>query len=168
MSPSRHKHTGAALIVCLMLLLIMTLIGVSAITSSTMQEKMAGNVLNKHLSFQAAETALRTGETVAAGLAADAVFNGTGGLYPRTNVDDVDYPVWENAANWVDVASDPALAQQPQYIIENFGIAPRDANCMLEVPLKAGCLLPVYRVSAQGWGLNTNAVSLIQTTYKQL
>jgi len=33
MSPSRHKHTGAALIVCLMLLLIMTLIGVSAITS---------------------------------------------------------------------------------------------------------------------------------------
>ncbi|MFQ5660924.1 MAG: PilX N-terminal domain-containing pilus assembly protein [Gammaproteobacteria bacterium] len=172
MTAIHSKQNGAALFVCLMLLLVMTLIGVSAITSSTLEEKMAGNIRNKHLSFQAAEAALRAGEAVAAGLPSDTNFNGTNGLYPRTNVDDPDFPIWNSAANWasydLNAVINPDVVQNPQYIIENFGTAPRDNSCALEVPPKPGCMLPVYRVTARGWGLNLNTSSMIQSTYKQL
>lgn len=171
------KHTGAALITCLMLLVVMTLLGVSAITTSTMEEKMAGNVRNKHISFHAAETALRAGETIAANLPADTIFtdatNPTGttsGLYTRSNAVDANYPLWEDAgASWQDVATiDSLVVQDPQYIIESYSNAPRDDDCILEVPLPAGCMLPVYRITARGWGININGMSIIQSTYKQL
>jgi len=171
------KNTGAALITCLMLLVVMTLLGVSAITTSTMEEKMAGNVRNKHISFHAAETALRAGETIAANLPADTVFtdatNPTGtttGLYSRSNALDANYPLWDDdSAAWQDVTtSDSLVVQDPQYIIESYSNAPRDNDCILEVPLPAGCMLPVYRITARGWGINTNGISIIQSTYKQL
>jgi len=168
-------QSGAALFVCLMLLTVMTLLGLSAISGSTLEEKMAGNVRNKHLSFQAAEAALRAGETAADTVLATA-FNdaGTGGFYNRSTPGDTSpkptFPVWEQSGvNWQNATSANAgLVQSPQYIVEDFGTAYRDADCSLIVPLPAGCELPVYRVTAQGWGLNTNSSTMIQSTYKQL
>lgn len=161
---------GAALIVCLLLLLVMTLLGVSAVMTTTMEEKMAGNIRNKHMSFQAAETALRAGEAIAANLAADTNFNGTDGLYPRSEVADTDYPIWmqETGVNWQNVADISGVVQDPEFIIEDFSDAPRDQNCMLELPPPPGCMLPIYRITARGWGQNTNAQSMLQSTYKQL
>ena len=67
--PMRSDHTrfaraerGAALIVGLVMLLIMTLIGATAMQSTTLQERMAGNTRDRHLAFQASEAALRAGE----------------------------------------------------------------------------------------------------------
>ncbi|MGD8589131.1 MAG: PilX N-terminal domain-containing pilus assembly protein, partial [Chromatiales bacterium] len=61
-----HYHThglqlqqGSVLIVSLILLLVMTLLGLSAMQSSLMEETMAGNVKDRNLAFQAAEAALR-------------------------------------------------------------------------------------------------------------
>lgn len=163
------KQTGAALITCLMLLVVMTILGVSAITSSTMEERMAGNVRNKHVSFQAAEAAIRVAEVYTeATLSDDSVFDGTNGLYPRSNATDSDYPIWENAANWIDAGAVAGVASNPTYIIEDFTTAPRDSDCTLEVPPPPGCMLPVYRVTARGTGLSDNALTIIQTTYKKL
>jgi len=57
------KHQkGAVLIVSLVLLIIMTLLGISGMNDTVMQERMAGNQRNSTLAFQAAESALRAGE----------------------------------------------------------------------------------------------------------
>ena len=56
------KQTGAALIVSLLMLTIMTMIGVTAMQSNLLQEKMAGNFRDTNLAFQAAEAGLRDGE----------------------------------------------------------------------------------------------------------
>ncbi|MDX1519493.1 MAG: PilX N-terminal domain-containing pilus assembly protein [Gammaproteobacteria bacterium] len=171
------KQNGAALITCLMLLVVMTILGVSSITSSTMEERMAGNILNKHMSFQAAEAALRAGETIAAALPGDAVYtdpttpaSSTDGLYARSEGLDSNFPIWDDpAAAWQDATTAGTIVvQNPQYIIESYSNAPRDADCVLEVPLPAGCMLPVFRITARGWGLNTNGFSMVQSTYKQL
>jgi type IV pilus assembly protein PilX len=61
-SISRKHQQGVALIICLIVLLIMTIIGVSATQTTTLEERMAGNLRNSNLAFQAAETALRIGE----------------------------------------------------------------------------------------------------------
>ncbi|MEI2743120.1 MAG: PilX N-terminal domain-containing pilus assembly protein [Candidatus Competibacter sp.] len=53
------QQRGAALVVGLILLVVVTLVGVGAMQSTTLQEKMAGNLRDSNLSFQAAETALR-------------------------------------------------------------------------------------------------------------
>jgi len=175
-----NQQTGAALIICLILLVVMTLLGVSAVTTTTMEEKMAGNIRNKHLSFQAAEAALRSGESYSETLSDDTTFDGTNGLYPRTDADDeagvdgaiADFPVWYDdtpgRVNWQDVGTITDLHAQPQYIIENFGTAPRDKDCILELPPPPGCILPVYRVTGRGWGLNENARTYVQSTYKKL
>jgi len=60
------KHTkhqkGAVLIVSLVMLIIMTLLGISGMNNTVMQERMAGNQRNSTLAFQAAEAALRAAE----------------------------------------------------------------------------------------------------------
>ncbi len=57
----RHQQ-GAVLIVSLVMLIIMTLLGISAMNNTVMQERMAGNQRNSTLAFQAAEAALRAAE----------------------------------------------------------------------------------------------------------
>lgn len=54
---------GAVLIVSLVMLIIMTLLGISGMNNTVMQERMAGNQRNSTLAFQAAEAALRAAET---------------------------------------------------------------------------------------------------------
>lgn len=54
---------GAVLIVAMIFVLLMTVVGLSAIRGSGMQEAMAGNMRHLQLNFQAAEAGLRLGET---------------------------------------------------------------------------------------------------------
>jgi len=51
------------LFVSLIMLLVLTVIGVTAMQTTTLEEKMAGNLRDQTLAFQAAEAALREGET---------------------------------------------------------------------------------------------------------
>jgi type IV pilus assembly protein PilX len=51
------------LVVSLIFLLLLTLLGVSAMQNATMQEKMSGSVMVRNQSFQYAEAALRLGES---------------------------------------------------------------------------------------------------------
>lgn len=52
-------ETGAALVVGLIMLLLLTIIGLSAMQGTTLQEKMSGNMRDSTMALQAAEVALR-------------------------------------------------------------------------------------------------------------
>jgi type IV pilus assembly protein PilX len=54
-----HRHGGAVLIVTLLFLVILTMLGVTAMTGTTMEERMAGNTRDSQLALQAAEAAMR-------------------------------------------------------------------------------------------------------------
>lgn len=54
----RATQRGSALIVALVFLLVMTLIGTTAMQGTTQQERMAGNYLDRMMAFQAAEGVL--------------------------------------------------------------------------------------------------------------
>jgi type IV pilus assembly protein PilX len=58
---SKHQ-SGAVLIVSLIMLLLLTLIGASSIQTTSLEEKMAGNLRDRNLAFQAAESALNVAE----------------------------------------------------------------------------------------------------------
>lgn len=52
------RERGAALVMALVILLILTLLGITAMGTSSLQEKMAGNIQESTRSFEAAESGL--------------------------------------------------------------------------------------------------------------
>lgn len=62
------QQRGVALIVALILLLVITLVGLAAVGSTIMQNKMAANQYDREIAFQAAESALRVAEQKLIGL----------------------------------------------------------------------------------------------------
>ena len=57
-TPARQSQSGAALFVGLVLLLVMTVLGVSGMSTSTLELVMAGNAQAQQRAFQAAETGI--------------------------------------------------------------------------------------------------------------
>ncbi|MDG2035284.1 MAG: PilX N-terminal domain-containing pilus assembly protein, partial [Pseudomonadales bacterium] len=55
---NKKSQSGAVLVVSLVMLLILTLIGISGMSSVTLEEKMVSNMQNANKSFQGAEAAL--------------------------------------------------------------------------------------------------------------
>ncbi len=55
-------QAGAALVTGLIFLVILTLLGITAMQTSTMEERMSGNARDRNIAFQAAEAALRDAE----------------------------------------------------------------------------------------------------------
>ncbi|HEX19547.1 MAG TPA: hypothetical protein ENG78_01810 [Acidiferrobacteraceae bacterium] len=138
-SAGTGKHqAGAVLAMALVFLLLLTIIGISSITTTTLQEKMAGNMQDRNIAFQAAEAALRDGERhVDNNIADTAVFytNCTNGLcLPATaTTGTISIYVWDTggAADWSNSSTTsiqfgsvtgttqlPGLFDQPRYIIE--------------------------------------------------
>lgn len=165
-----QRQTGAALVVGLVLLLIMTVLGVSSIRTATLQERMAGNLRDNNLAFQAAEAALREGEELL-GQAALPLFDGSNGLLQRQ--DDSGQPqYWSSSYNWsansrVATRVTPAdhdVAESPRYVIEELPPVPAPGDSV-----RFGALPEVgfYRVTARGVGGSAEAVSIIQSTYRR-
>lgn len=59
---ARAKQKGAVMIVALMLLLVMTVLAVSGVGNSVLEQKMSGNYYHSATAFQAAEFGLRVAE----------------------------------------------------------------------------------------------------------
>lgn len=59
---SLHRQSGMVLVVSMLILLLLTIIAVSGMKVSGLEEKMAGNDRDQSVAFQAAETALRMAE----------------------------------------------------------------------------------------------------------
>ncbi len=58
-----NSQSGMALLVSLVFMLLLSLVGLASIVSATQQAKMAGSAQHANHSFQAAESALRSGES---------------------------------------------------------------------------------------------------------
>lgn len=55
---TRTRQHGAALVMSLIILLILTILGISAMGTSSLEQKMAGNMQEQNRAFQAAEAGL--------------------------------------------------------------------------------------------------------------
>jgi type IV pilus assembly protein PilX len=85
MSGSNNSQKGVALFVSLVFLLLLTIIGVSAMKSATLQEKMAGNTRFKTITFQYAEAGLREGEGFIANVKNEATLAACATCDPKNN-----------------------------------------------------------------------------------
>lgn len=60
------RQRGMSLLISLIMLLLLTLIGISSMQNATLQEKMSTSVVSRNQSFQIAENVLRVGEAIVA------------------------------------------------------------------------------------------------------
>lgn len=63
---SLNNEHGTALIFALVMLLLLTILGITAVTTSSLQEKMAGNMRDQYMAQQAGDSILYDGEAFVA------------------------------------------------------------------------------------------------------
>ena len=117
------RQSGLALVFSLIFLLILTMIGISSMRGTTLEEKMAGNLRDRMIAFQSAESALRDGENFVANIVSPSVFNGTNGLFGLADVEP-DYTqsaTWTNNALSAAAGTVPGTQTPPRYVIKRFG-----------------------------------------------
>jgi type IV pilus assembly protein PilX len=160
------SQRGAALIVALIMLLVMTVLGVSAARNTNLQERMAGNLRDSNLAFQSAERALREGETFLRGGVLPP-FAGANGLL--TMQDDAGQAsFWGNDAWWVangrTANGMSGVNRNPLYVIEELPPVPEAGGSERFGPLPD---IGFYRITAQAQGGSADAIAILQTTYRR-
>lgn len=162
--PRAHSQRGASLIVVLILLLVMTLLGLAVLRSTLLEERMSSNLLDRSIAFQAAESALREGELVAAGQPAVPASGCTAGICSLPDASAADR--WLGNAGWVNGTTVPNLGGTPQYMVESMGDAPTWPGCDLvdEVNRSPLCMRPRYRISARSVEAGRSQV-VLQTNF---
>ncbi len=159
-----NRQTGAVLIVSLLMLMVMTLIGVTAMQSNLLQEKMAGNFKDMNTAFQAAEAALRDGETtITSGISGLTGFDAscTNGLCDATSGFK---PVWTDPANYgngilygtnTGATAIAEVSCQPKYWIEGFKSWPPGSPSWKVR----------YRITAVACGGSANTQATLQSVF---
>ena len=169
--PFLRKQQGAALLICLIILVLVTLIGLTTMKSSVLQEKMSGGNSDKTLAFEAAEMTLRDVEAhirahvtsvsgFAAGCAASLCLAPTDGssLAETVNWDSTLVGTYGQGSG---AAALSGVARQPKYIIELLSeMQPPQGNS-----IKASSTGTAYRITALGYGRQDNTRVMLQSTY---
>jgi type IV pilus assembly protein PilX len=170
------KQSGAALVVSLLILLVMTLIGVSSMQTTTMEEKMASNAREHQQAFEAAEAALRAAEkhieddvTVTAGFDT----TGSDGHYDNSVQELWRTLGWTNTDSLADntYTSTYSSASAPRYIIEHYGSTTTDVDKFNLGGYGTGAGggdIELFRITARGTGANNQSPVLIQTYYGKI
>lgn len=146
--------------------------------TTSLEEKMAGNMKDRNLAFQAAETALLAGERWYEVQSTKPVFpDTTHGLYvtdATSAVSNWDSINWSN--NVVAYPCTPTLTSscgsgvskvntQPKYIIEDLGELPETKGSIVSPTDYKGKGSSIARITARGTGGTDAAVSMVQSTY---
>jgi type IV pilus assembly protein PilX len=155
--PARER--GAALIVALIFLMLMTLIGTTAMRGATMQEQMAGNTRDWNLAFQAAEAALREAEDFLLVTPVMPEFDDAAGLY---QVNSPDVPVWTGAVTsagngFIAYGGNlTGIVDLPRYYIEELStVRPPGTETETGTPLDE---VFYFRVTAVGFGAAVDGI----------
>ncbi len=182
MSKNMQQHIkqqhGAVLVMSLLMLFVLTLIGVSSISTTTMEEKMSGNTRNRHLALQAAETAISDAERFIKNNINNPIAQftnaGTNGLYNLgygpTTTDATNKSWWPTANKRTYTAAIQDLSGPPVYTIEYLGETMQDSTTdgnILggEEGAGSGGSIHAFRITVRGTGLTNNSAVFIQSHF---
>lgn len=163
-----QKQSGAVLVVALVVLIALTLIGVVSLQSTTMEERMAGNLRDLNLALQSTESTLREAEVTIEGLANTDGFGTGGGMYSLGNAPD---PF--SAGTWTGASSTIATGNygnvvQPRYYIELIGNVSEDTAAEINIfnyGQRTGGEVTIFRIVARGTGATGTAQVILEEFY---
>jgi type IV pilus assembly protein PilX len=177
---ARHqRQKGAILVFCLIFLTVLTMMGVSGMESTTLEERMSGNMRDYTLAFQSAESALKSAEAWLVVQVNQPIVSGDGSttVWSENAMDPAaaDGRYWWEHANmthdwWTnngDVVNDVAqVAAPPRYIIEEYRTV--DSGQGIDIGSGSATVPRVFhRITARGVGVNAATAVTVQSTFVQ-
>jgi type IV pilus assembly protein PilX len=174
--PLNSAQHGAVLLISMVVLLILTIVGVSAMRNTVMEEKMVSNMRDKGLAFQAAEATLRVAEKyIEAQVVSTIAFdtNSEVGFYDKSNMQ-----LWQSL-NWDDTDSIKIaefnstynMAAEPRYIIQHIASIATNQNSLnlgnYGQNTGAGTN-EIFLITARATGGSGSAPVILQTTYGKI
>mgnify|MGYP001130646657 CR=1 FL=1 len=170
---SRNREQGAAMVIALVMLVVLTLLATASARMTLMEERMTGNTQDRTIAFQAAEAGLRAGEAQAQLAVLPNFSVNANGLYESATPGST--PVW-NAIDWSDssavlaftgMAGAPGMLEESSssYIVEELPrVSTPGESLAADVAVDDATF---YRVTSRGVGVSGNAVVTLQTTFKR-
>ncbi len=164
------------------MLFVLTLIGVSSINTTTLEEKMSGNTRNRQIAFQSAETAIRDAELKITNSVNNPIgqfgnTQTTNGYYALgkgpTSVDAINSGWWTTSGNTSIAYSgtnQEASITPAKYTIEYIGETKQDEATNINIyggeeNTGGQGNVHTFRITARGTGLTSNAVVVIQSYF---
>lgn len=158
----QQRQQGVALLVGLILLIIMTLLGLSGMRSIVHQEKMATGTYDRSLMFQAAEAALRQAEErVESDKPTPTASGCVDGICTPLAASAT--PRWKDTSftGWYTASTTQSLAGAAQYIVEYMG---SDYPCDPSVETSPSTCKN-YRITARSAPTAQRATVVVQSIY---
>lgn len=165
-----RRQRGTALITSLIFLLLLTIMGITAVGTATLEERMAGNMKDQYLAFQAAESALRYAESQLANMPAAPPLSAA--LSNDADIDVVAFgtvtdPATRDRTWWITNGEEyggtttriEGVADDPRFVIEE---RQRVEGITLNASPDG---LTYYRITARGVGATRSAQVVLQSTY---
>jgi type IV pilus assembly protein PilX len=173
---NRHPESGAVLIMGLVMVLLISIVALSAIRSSNLQEAMAGNMRDRNMAFQAAESGLVSGEILVdvRKAASPPTCMGRESCYLRYVQPPQDSVIYLDNSGFIGVArqSDVELSgieEAPYFMIEELSVfMPQDGGEISKSQASEFATLVPYRITALGTGLGAGSSVILQTTYNRM
>lgn len=174
-----QNQSGAVLIVGLVMVLLISIVALSGIRGTNLQEVMAGNLRNKTITFQAAESALVTGEAVVDyRVAAPECTNAPVTCYRPLEsqlakdsvvyLDGNDFEAKSREAN-IDLSA-AGIGDKPSFIIEELSpFIPMDGSDLTFGGSGGLVKIVPYRIIARGTGMGRDSESsvIVLSTYNR-
>ena len=172
----RGGQTGAALIVVLMMLVVITLLGLASMRGAIMQERMAANTISRSMAFQVAEAGLRQAEIVVRDSTLGFPSSGCSAGLCATPLPNADAP-WAAASFWVSgqfrqgsAVSTVNGSITPRFVIENFGTSVNGGGASDCIDLSKPCIATseqsVFRITSYA-ATATGAEVIVQSLYRR-
>ncbi|MEO8019281.1 MAG: PilX N-terminal domain-containing pilus assembly protein [Pseudomonadota bacterium] len=168
--PSRQR--GAVLVVALLMLLVMTVLGVTAMQMSRMEERMAGNSRDINLAFQGAEAGLRDSEErlrvliVRPTTCTTAPCDVFGKTTLPTDMRSANTTWWGTNGREYGVAGTQEVTdttRDPLEVVDDLGFVP-DSLTVGHGPPEGRNF---YRITANSTGASNTAQALLESTYSK-
>ena len=173
--PRKSTQQGVALVVSLIILVSLTMLGLTSIQRTTSDLAMAGNQRETGLMFQSAEIGLVTAEDFVEISDTNADFNKPAdGLYTvQDNNTSYFSPDYFDATTWTTASQSAGTSlvafEQPRYMIEYLG--DRSQNPLAGVNIggygtqQTGDIVSIYRSTTRGVGLTGNSFRYVQAYF---
>jgi type IV pilus assembly protein PilX len=175
----RSSQKGVTLVFSLVILLALTILGISSIQSTRTELAMAGNQRESTLMFQSAEMALKAAETYIANSVSNSDFNDASLGLSTVDTQSTSFdPDYFNSSTWASNASQEAgtavfSSAKPRYIVEYIGDRkqnplPSSVNIGNYGSGQTGDTVSIYRATARGVGLTGNSFRYIQSYFGKI
>ncbi len=158
----KKQQSGVVLVISLIMLLLLTILGISTMQANILEERMAGNSRDQNIAFQAAESTLNEAEIFILNNPIDALtYDGTNGLLNIADAEPANFFThgWtggDSATTDVGYGNNFGLSEDPRYIIKKVSQSPATAIAPLTT---------YFRITARAKGATASSQIILQAYY---